>query len=335
MVIAIFSAVLLLTGCYGTMKQEEQVVITIKKMPSIIRLGENIDPKDYVTVTDQKGKALSLNHLIVKGEMNTNQTGTYKLTFSYKSEKHVVPVSKVVKVIYERTERTAFKTKYVDDDSMMRGENRVHQNGKNGIERVRYDAKRVNGKIILGATLKRETVKPSQTKIVYSGTQIPENYKMNVVSIRQLPELPTGCEITAVTMMLRFHGAHVNKIQMANEMPRAVNGDPDTGFVGSPFTKSGVTINPPALMGLVKKYAGSAVNLTGASTEQLKDYLSRNHPVVIWGTFDGFSIHALTLTGYNQSGFYYNDPWSGAKRWMTDEFLVKHWSDLNRQAITF
>ncbi|WP_225361522.1 C39 family peptidase [Limosilactobacillus reuteri] len=55
--------------------------------------------------------------------------------------------------------------------------------------------------------------------------------------ISQLPELPTGCEITAVTMMLRYAGYDVNKVQLANIMPRSNNGD--YGFVGNPFSLSG------------------------------------------------------------------------------------------------
>ncbi len=35
--------------------------------------------------------------------------------------------------------------------------------------------------------------------------------------IRQMPELPTGCEITALTMMLNYYGYSVDKMTMASE----------------------------------------------------------------------------------------------------------------------
>lgn len=63
--------------------------------------------------------------------------------------------------------------------------------------------------------------------------------------IGQNPELPTGCEITAVTMMLRYAGKDVNKIQLAREMPRSNDGN--KGFVGDPFSVTGWWISPLGL----------------------------------------------------------------------------------------
>lgn len=211
----------------------------------------------------------------------------------------------------------------------------MHQAGKNGSVLVGYQAKRTNGKLVLGKVQSHKVIKQARSEIVYTGTKIPNSYRMNVGVISQLPELPTGCEITAVTMMLRYKGANVTKDKLAEEMPRATNGDPNTGFIGSPYSKSGATIYPPALMKLVKHYAGSAINLTGASTDKLKDYLSSDHPVVIWGTYDGFTYHALTLTGYSKNGFYYNDPWTGTKRWMNNKQMMVHWNALEQRALSY
>lgn len=134
--------------------------------------------------------------------------------------------------------------------------------------------------------------------------------QLNVPLISQRPELPTGCEITAVTMMLQYAGAAVNKVQLAKEMPRA-DSDCNLGFVGDPFTDNGNSIYPPALLPLVTKYAGHATNLTGASLAELKQQLDANNPVVIWvGEFDGFHTHALVLVGYNDTHVIVNDCWT-------------------------
>ena len=53
--------------------------------------------------------------------------------------------------------------------------------------------------------------------------------------IKQMPELPTGCEITAVTMMLQYAGQPVDKVTLAHEMPYDAS-DWNKGFVGDPFT---------------------------------------------------------------------------------------------------
>ncbi|MCO7125652.1 C39 family peptidase [Sporolactobacillus shoreicorticis] len=330
---------LLLSGCsksiFGRTQHEKQVIINVQKVAKTIHLGDRFNSRKNVVVTSQEGKKLTLNKLAISGHVDPNKTGAYKLTYTYKFKGNSTSVSKVIHVIYERKEKIAYKTQTIEKKSMLRGNYVVHQKGENGSMLVRYQAKRKNGEIVLGKIHLQKVMKQSRSKIVYTGTKIPESYRMNVAVVSQLPELPAGCEITAVTMMLRYKGADVTKKGLAKEMPRATNGDPDTGFVGSPYSKSGATIYPPALMKLVKKYAGSAVNLTGASTDKLKDFISNNHPVVIWGTYDGFFYHALTLTGYSESGFYYNDPWTGTKRWMNNEQMMIHWNALERRALSY
>ncbi|ALC92645.1 hypothetical protein AM500_03775 [Bacillus sp. FJAT-18017] len=160
--------------------------------------------------------------------------------------------------------------------------------------------------------------------------------KLNVPLVKQLPELPTGCEITAVTMMLLYKGANVNKVSLAREMPRH-SWDPNQGYVGDPFTKGGWTIYPSALMSLVKKYAGTSVNLTGTSNATLESYLSKNKPVVVWASpMHGFSVHAITLTGFDGSNYYYNDPWTGEKNVkMSKTSFNKIWANQNKRAISY
>lgn len=138
--------------------------------------------------------------------------------------------------------------------------------------------------------------------------------QLSVHLIKQMPELPTGCEITAVTMMLQYAGNSVNKITLAHEMPYD-SSDWNKGFVGDPFTENGDSIYPPALIKLVTKYAGNAVDLSDSSITQLKQFLvERHHPIVVWvGQFDGFATHALLMTGFDDQFIYYNDCWAGER----------------------
>ena len=47
---------------------------------------------------------------------------------------------------------------------------------------------------------------------------IPVAYTIkNFEIIGQLPELPTGCEITALTMVLNYYGLNPNKLELATE----------------------------------------------------------------------------------------------------------------------
>ncbi|MTV81715.1 C39 family peptidase [Secundilactobacillus folii] len=158
--------------------------------------------------------------------------------------------------------------------------------------------------------------------------------KLNVPLIAQRPELPTGCEITAVTMMLQYLGARVSKVQLAREMPHS-DQDPEAGFVGDPFTDDGNTVYPPALVGLITKYAGSATDLTGADLVTLKRQIDQGHPVVIWvGEFDGFHTHALTLIGYDETHVLVNDCWTEKMERLSNERFARIRQRLGNRAIT-
>ncbi len=172
------------------------------------------------------------------------------------------------------------------------------------------------------------------SRVNLAGTASPQQILLNVPMISQLPELPTGCEITAVTMMLKYKGANVTKTMLADEMPRSTN--PNYGFVGNPYDKSGWTIYPSALMDLVRKYAGSAVNLTGSPVSALELQIQRNIPVVVWVTLHGFSVHAITVTGYDPNNLYYNDPWTGQKNAaMVKSAFESIWILQSRRAISY
>lgn len=105
--------------------------------------------------------------------------------------------------------------------------------------------------------------------------------RLDVPLIAQRPELPTGCEITAVTMLLQYTGIQVDKVHLAKEMPYA-DSDCNQGFVGDPFTENGNSIYPPALIDLITKYTGHASDLTGADLPTLKAQIDQGRPVVVW-----------------------------------------------------
>jgi uncharacterized protein YvpB/Na+-transporting methylmalonyl-CoA/oxaloacetate decarboxylase gamma subunit len=132
---------------------------------------------------------------------------------------------------------------------------------------------------------------------------------LNVPYISQLPDMPSGCEVVSVTMMLNQAGVRVSKEEVAERLPYA--SDPDLGFTGSLYVDgssgaSGV-IWPPALLGLVKSLKGSAADLTGQPWETICSYIDEGKPVVVWFRSDGLD-HTVLLTGYSRSQVWINDP---------------------------
>lgn len=167
------------------------------------------------------------------------------------------------------------------------------------------------------------TYQHTQTGWIHRNGTVRSYRWLNVPLIAQRPQLPTGCEITATTMMLKYAGAKVTKMSLAKEMPRSSN--PNKGFVGSPYSRSGWWIYPKGLMRTVRRHLGSAKDMTGASFKQMKVQINRGHPVVIWvAGVDGFVNHAITLSGYSSTRAYYNDPWTKRKTSMSLASLHNH-----------
>lgn len=144
--------------------------------------------------------------------------------------------------------------------------------------------------------------------------------------IYQNPELPTGCEITALTMVLRYYGFSVSKTTMASTyLPktgysvytgtdgRKYGPDLDEYFVGDPFG-SGTICGPGALVTAANEYLqtqGSSLvakDITGAAFDELYMRVSQNQPVVIMSTIGMNNRRTATDGWYTASGKYVN--WS-------------------------
>jgi uncharacterized protein YvpB len=134
----------------------------------------------------------------------------------------------------------------------------------------------------------------------------------------------SGCEIVSTAMMINYT-KKVSVDTLVSQMPRS--SDPNKGYRGDiRVLSSGFTIFPSALTSLTKKYLGSAVDMTGCDMEALKKKLREGKPVVVWVNGLGFRVHAICLTGFNDSGFYYNDPWTASRSSITYKSFYSIWN---------
>ncbi|GAA2178385.1 hypothetical protein GCM10009785_00750 [Brooklawnia cerclae] len=181
----------------------------------------------------------------------------------------------------------------------------------------------------LPATLvPEETLPPTQAMPV-------DVVRLDVPAFAQNPELPTGCEATAVAMLVTYAGAEISKIEVADRMPYSAD-DPDQGYVGDPYSDSGWTIYPAAFAQLMVEETGGFSDLTGATLDDLRESLRQGKPVVCWVAMHGFSVHAIVVTGFDAERFYYNDPWTGEKdAVMSAGELGQVWDALDLRALSY
>ncbi|WP_053982848.1 C39 family peptidase [Niameybacter massiliensis] len=183
--------------------------------------------------------------------------------------------------------------------------------------------------------------------------------------INQHPELPTGCELTALTMLLQYNGVKVSKQQVAKEVVKVpipytsngklYGGDPNKGFIGDPFSKNGFGVYKDAILPIIEKYLpGRAEDLSGGDFSQIYKALDEGKPVMLWTTIamlnvdekknywttlEGKTIewktpeHAMVAIGYDDEYIYLNDPYVGKQRQYKKEIVINRWSDMGKQAI--
>ncbi|MFY9115104.1 MAG: C39 family peptidase [Dethiobacteria bacterium] len=189
--------------------------------------------------------------------------------------------------------------------------------------------------------------------------------------ILQLPELPRGCEVTSLAMLLNHAGIPVDKMTLAREIKKddtvyrveggkVYFGNPYEGFVGNMYDRSypGLAVYHEPICELAEKYLpGRVVDLTGTEFEDILYPISEGRPVwvivnseydeldekhfKVWKTPSGsvkitYKTHAVLLTGYDDDYIYFNDPLVNQKnRKVERPAFERCWVQMGRQAITY
>lgn len=138
---------------------------------------------------------------------------------------------------------------------------------------------------------------------------------------------PMGCEGASLLMALWSKGycTGMSYQQFLETMPYASDGNPNHGFVGTPYANDGNFdgINMPAVASWGARYASTA-DITGCSEEEMIYQLYLGHPVVVWTSYlfgptepENYwwgsyktNAHVMLLCGFNPDTkeFYIADP---------------------------
>jgi len=182
-----------------------------------------------------------------------------------------------------------------------------------------------------------------------------------ISAINQHPELPTGCEATALTMLLNWAGVNAGKEEVVRKIPwgprpqNGVGANPQERFVGDPFSITGFGVfDVPIYKTLDSYMPGLALNLTGKPFGEILKAVESGRPVVIWITRDleaprrtrawrdekGRTVvwlapeHAVLLISFDSKHAVVNDPYTGETRRFPLDRLKAVWEAMGRRAVT-
>ena len=131
------------------------------------------------------------------------------------------------------------------------------------------------------------------------GYKLSEKKAVNVNAILQTPELPTGCEITALTELLVFYGFDADKVEMADIFmanDRIGYYTMREAYIGDPHQEDGFGCSAPVIVKAANdyfSYLGSdwyASDLTGSPIEEMYYQIEQGRPVIVWTTINQVEI---------------------------------------------
>ncbi|MBT2654168.1 C39 family peptidase [Bacillus sp. ISL-18] len=211
-----------------------------------------------------------------------------------------------------------------------------------------------------------------QKKVNQTVSTIPRKSStlLNVVLIKQNPELRYGCEVTSLAMVLHYAGAKTDKMDLYRRIQKDPDpliksargdilrwGNPADGFVGDMTgRRAGYAVFDQPMVTLInQKLPGRAVNLTNQPFDSVLAHVSSGYPVVVWTTGDyrlpdrwegwyhgnqfiktPLDLHAVVLVGYDTNHVYLNDPLSGRKQVRVNKVqFIRSWKALQSRAVSY
>lgn len=210
----------------------------------------------------------------------------------------------------------------------------------------------------------QETTKKTTIDIYQKDYDLPTSAVIdNFETVLQNPELPTGCEIVALTQTLNFLGFDVDKVTMCDEyMSIDLNGEYTMNqcYIGDPKSSTGFGCSAPVICKAARRLFADEdsdcypVDLTGTDFQELFYQIDQGRPVVVWATMylmdtepqyvytakNGDEMwfctyqHCLTLYGYDleQEIVYVADPLVGNTTYPLEKF-ERLYDILGKQAV--
>lgn len=223
----------------------------------------------------------------------------------------------------------------------------------------------IMAQIIVESTLSEQEAKEIiDANLVHISVEpgIPQSHIITMEAILQNPELPAGCEVTSLTMLLNYMGLSADKCDLSdNYLPKGEAGtvDMNTAFIGDPRTAGSYGCFAPVIADTAASYIADnrsslkVHNLTGSNFTSLFHLIADNKPVVVWTTINLLPTsvtktwevnentvfwqsqeHCVVLCGYDydKSTVTVADPLNGITEYDMGLFITRY-NELFKQAV--
>ena len=207
-------------------------------------------------------------------------------------------------------------------------------------------------------TTQNETL-PTENSESYSDSK--DRHIISFTPICQYPELPTGCEVTSLAMVLNYYNVDCDKCEISdNYLTKGAVGTVDfhQAFEGDPRDEHSYGCYANVIVETANKIIAdkgailSVNDFTDTPLENLYAFIDNDIPVIVWGTQDcqegHFSVtwnvngqdltwftpeHCMVLIGYDKYSVWVADPIYGDIRSYDKVTFEGSYNSLFKQAV--
>lgn len=188
----------------------------------------------------------------------------------------------------------------------------------------------------------------------------------NVPTISQFPNYPTGCEITALYILLKYYGINTSLNEIMNQLPQGgylytkdnirYGGNPNLEFVGNPQDPQSFGVYEGPIIQVANNLKNGITNGRGNSLNSLLEIVKQNRPVMVWTTInllEPYIIaswtyeptmekinwyaheHAVIITGFSNNYIIISDPYSGTIKKQNRALFEARYNTLGKRNIYY
>ncbi|MDD6333753.1 MAG: C39 family peptidase [Clostridia bacterium] len=167
-------------------------------------------------------------------------------------------------------------------------------------ETISSDLDEHNSQVVTDSTIEETTqafpdismdsIRQSIIDSILNNTSSKTKVSLPVNIIYQYPDMPSGCEITSLTMILNYMGINVSNKYLADNYLDTNEYDMFKSFVGSVYDDHSFGCFAPVIVKAANNFFADnninaeAVDISGSTRDEIYDYIEDGDPVIIWNT---------------------------------------------------
>lgn len=167
-------------------------------------------------------------------------------------------------------------------------------------ETISGDLDEHNSQVVTDSTIEETTqafpdismdsIRQSIIDSILNNTSSKTKVSLPVNIIYQYPDMPSGCEITSLTMILNYMGINVSNKYLADNYLDTNEYDMFKSFVGSVYDDHSFGCFAPVIVKAANNFFADnninaeAVDISGSTRDEIYDYIEDGDPVIIWNT---------------------------------------------------